>query len=343
MQKLPAKRRFLYSFHSFLQISGVASCYVKVAGCGGTTILMYHSVAEEKAARWIDPDNHMRPELFRKQMAYLKRNRHVVSINELLNSLMTGESLPAGSVVITIDDGYLDTLTIAAPILQEYDLPAVLYLATGYISREENQWIDQLFSLFRYRTKNHIILPRESEKQDLDLSIDLSAAYRAVSRQCLQLSYENRRDLLADISGQLRPSEIAPRLTLSWDEVRSFRQKYPDIAIGGHTRNHIDLTSVSLESAEEEIATCSRDITDAIGEVAQHFSYPYNRFLPELEPLLWKNGFLTGVASGADMLITSDASRYFLPRIEAPDSIPRLGFYSSGAYPSLSRMLTGRA
>jgi len=56
---------------------------------------------------------------FEKQMDYLtSHNYSVISLSELLKGLKTGQ-LPPKSIVITIDDGYKSTYTLAYPVLRK--------------------------------------------------------------------------------------------------------------------------------------------------------------------------------------------------------------------------------
>jgi peptidoglycan/xylan/chitin deacetylase (PgdA/CDA1 family) len=332
----------LFMMHSLMQYSGLASVYAARRGAIGATILMYHSVADDADAAWIDPCNRMDPVAFRRQMTFLARRRHVVSMDDLSAAIREGRALPRGSVAITIDDGYRDALTVAAPILAELGLPAIVYLATGYVARMQNQWIDQLYSLFSARTADRIRAPLEPEDRDLRRFPARVAAYRAIARRLLASSRAERESMLNDLEAQLRPSSLPPRLTLSWNEVRALRKEYPSIAIGGHTRDHVDLSSMGVDEAGLEIAACAMDIESELGERPRHFSFPYNRTGPGLERSLERGGFVSAVASGPAVLVGPGNSCYALPRIEAPRSDPRLKFYTSGAYPALSLALTGR-
>ena len=60
---------------------------------------------------------------------------HVVSLETLLAKMQHGEDL-GGHLAITFDDGYLDNLTTASPVLTARNLPACFFLASGYIGTE---------------------------------------------------------------------------------------------------------------------------------------------------------------------------------------------------------------
>ena len=53
-------------------------------------------------------------------------------------------TLPLDAVALTFDDGYVDNLVFGKPRLEAADLPATVFLATGYIDRFEPFWWDEL-------------------------------------------------------------------------------------------------------------------------------------------------------------------------------------------------------
>ncbi len=48
-------------------------------------------------------------------------------------------------MVITFDDGYKNNVTNALPILQKYEIPATIFLASGYIGKNDSfPWLDSV-------------------------------------------------------------------------------------------------------------------------------------------------------------------------------------------------------
>src|SRR5687767_12094265 len=158
----PLRRRVFHGLQKAVYWSGAAAIYKQWRSVDGAKILMYHSICEPTLCQWIDPANSNTSECFQAQMSFLCEHRSVVSMDTLVESLRAGRELPAGTVALTFDDGYRDTLLVAAPILARLGLPATLYLPTGYIQRRQNQWIDDLYSFFcrrqrqELRWRNHV-------------------------------------------------------------------------------------------------------------------------------------------------------------------------------------------
>ena len=182
---------------------------------------MYHSVGPDTNAEFIYPKNRMSPTLFDQQMAFLSRYRRVVPLSQVIEQLELGVSPLAGTVCITFDDGYLDNLTTAAPILEKYRLPATLYLATGYVERGEAQWADDLYCLIKYRATDKLHIP-SLWPGAVALSSDKSrpANLQLLHVCLLEASREARKDLLMAMLSQLKPCYRSLTLPLYWAVIR---------------------------------------------------------------------------------------------------------------------------
>jgi hypothetical protein len=92
-----------------------------------------------------------------------------------------------------------------------------------------------------------------------------------------------------------------------------------------------------------EIEGCIEDFRRELGIRPQHFAFPYNRHAAPRRELVRSSGLRTAMGSGESPLITRDADMYALARLETPQSLTRVRFCTSGAYPGLPRALLGRA
>ena len=93
----------------------------------GVTVLIYHRVGARTPVAVDLPTS-----VFRDQMAELADR--VISLDTALDVLAgTIESPVEHPVVITFDDGTVDLVEEALPVLVEYKVPALLYVATEFI------------------------------------------------------------------------------------------------------------------------------------------------------------------------------------------------------------------
>lgn len=108
---------------------------------GGALILGYHRIAAVENDYF---EMCVRPEHFEQQLAVIQKKANLIHMDHLVESL-SKESLPPKSIVITFDDGYFDNLLNARPLLIQYQVPATMFVATGFFGRLF--WWDELAKL----------------------------------------------------------------------------------------------------------------------------------------------------------------------------------------------------
>lgn len=75
---------------------------------------------------------------FADQLALLREQGTVSTLDDALAGLASGSGTP--HVVVTFDDGSPDVLEHAVPLLEQHRVPALLYLASGFVERGEPFW-----------------------------------------------------------------------------------------------------------------------------------------------------------------------------------------------------------
>ena len=109
---------------------------------GGLPILMYHKIGDPPAGSrlgklWVSTD------MFRRQMAYLKKNGYrPMTFFDLAALVDKVQPVPENAVVITFDDGYRNNHEAAFPILKEFGFKAVIYLVVNALDKGDNFWHD---------------------------------------------------------------------------------------------------------------------------------------------------------------------------------------------------------
>jgi peptidoglycan/xylan/chitin deacetylase (PgdA/CDA1 family) len=334
-------RRTLRTVAENLAAQGhLGRAYVRLRRVAGATILMYHSVSRPGLRRWMSPGTSIEAEKFEAHLAQILSKRRVISLSELVTAIEGGRTLPAGTVVLTFDDGYVDNLRVAAPILVGMELPATFYLPTGLVSRGESPWVDRLCTALALRRNSLLDLGTiGAGRFDLDDRAQGGEAYRVVHDRLLIAGRGERGPIFAELEAQLRPSGQPPRLTMSWDEVRELAGMSPGFEIGAHTQEHLDLCAHTGAIAREEVAGCVADVEREVGRRPEHFSFPYGRWCEETVAVVRESGFRSAVADGGDVLITGETDRYCLGRVDCPRSVADLLYKTSGAYPGLERAL----
>jgi peptidoglycan/xylan/chitin deacetylase (PgdA/CDA1 family) len=91
---------------------------------GDVVVLLYHRVTG------LGGEIDTPPALFERQLAALASDEQVLTLDQALDGNGTG------GVVVTVDDGYRDFADTVVPLLVRYQVPALLYLATGLVAGE---------------------------------------------------------------------------------------------------------------------------------------------------------------------------------------------------------------
>jgi peptidoglycan/xylan/chitin deacetylase (PgdA/CDA1 family) len=134
MNALPKYQEFLFKLFFLFRLTELA----RFCNRRNTTILCYHGITQ-----WVGPDPEDRSAiavdrtLFLAHLKYLKRHYQVIPLRDYLVARQSGKPLPRYSVILTFDDGMRNFLTVAAPILNELDLPATMFLVTDQVDMRD--------------------------------------------------------------------------------------------------------------------------------------------------------------------------------------------------------------
>ena len=142
----------------------------------GTKVLVlnYHKVDNTFISLAVRPDD------FDKQMQYLSDNGYnTITPDELYDSLAGNKELPENPVLITFDDGYEDNYTTMLPIIEKYNMKAVVYMVTndigksGYLTWDELRDMQERGVEIGSHTANHqplTKLERDKQIEEMHLS-----------------------------------------------------------------------------------------------------------------------------------------------------------------------------
>lgn len=235
-------------------------------------VLYYHRVYDMK-----DDINLLcvTPAKFEQQLRYLKRNYDILRFGEDWNNC------DGKGVVITFDDGYMDNFKYALPILEELEIPAVVFVSAGMLENTRGFWWDELQSL---------ILNESNQLKTIYISDDKYGCNWDIS------SYEKKLNCYYAIH-HLMKSFIGPGIRDQWfqqleeqcgmkGDVREHfrtldRQSCSALAdseyitIGAHTMTHSSLARMNIDDQREEIVNSKNYLEALLHKEIDMFSYPF--------------------------------------------------------------------
>lgn len=260
-------------------------------------VLTYHSVVRGvRQSRRRYPlvyRNAVDAERFEQQMRYLRQHYHPLNGTDL-RTVLEGASPPDRAVVVTFDDGLINNKTVALPILNQLQIPAVFFLPTGFVDAASEghlrrHWTEGLIAQLSHQTAEkkfnadflHDHLP--TLNQDLN-TLSAPTAILHVVDHLKSLSRSQRNDRLVALRTELGdppPASAFPAdpaghsvlATMTWDHARTVADS--NVTLGGHTVNHESLSRLADSDAATEIEDSLNAIADRTGQSADLFSYPY--------------------------------------------------------------------
>lgn len=241
------KHLALQTVSSFSRYSGL-NFMARPALGGAGAILMFHRFTDMPDER-LNVGGTVSVEFFDQLLGYLaEKNIHVVALKDVPEALEEGRRF----VCLTIDDGYRDNKELALPILEKYKVPATIFIPSGVLDRSLNAWWLQIESISK--------TPQE---------------YAKFSQQCMRRA-ETLDELRALFSFDQK--ELNEKHFLSPSEIKNLAT-HDLIDIGGHTRTHPNLKSLSDEEALAEIQGNKNDLEDLLGQEIEVFAYPFGNSL----------------------------------------------------------------
>jgi len=284
-------------------------------------LVVYHSINKYREER-IRVPNIVTPTTFEYQIQSFASTARIISLQEYLDHVKEGKPLQENSIVLTFDDGYKDNLTIAAPILQKYGIPATFFITTGYIGTGRMKWEDQLSCLIR-RSKKEVISIKlstheiffkvGSEKEKLKV---IDALVNILSH----LSQTDKLHILNEIRIQSQVNcDDQADIMLSWEDVRELAGT-PGFSIGSHAVTHRHLSQTQAHDIIFEVASSKEHLEKEISYPVTLFAYPYGDYNHTAITALQQSGYSCAVTlEYGQNSITSDPFR--LKRVQAPNQI----------------------
>ena len=300
-------------------------------------ILLYHRIAE------LHPDPQLlcvTPEHFAEHLEHLRRHYRPISLRALGQALVNGR-VPRKAVVVTFDDGYADNLWNARPLLERHNVPATVFVTSGYVGRDRELPSDALQRcLLQPGTlPDSLTLEIEGKTYSWQMSDskDNTGAwnvtmendptprhryYRELHRLLRPLNDASRQVVLEALANWAScPTNSRPdRRALNADEIRMLSEDGL-VEIGAHGISHLVLGAQPPEVQWKEISESKQHLEDVLGRPVTSFSYPYggpDDVSEQTIDLVKEAGFEVACAN-VTAPVTARSDLFWLPRVLVRD------------------------
>jgi len=242
-------------------------------------MLLYHGVTSGPS---IGIENFSRKHIdaneFERQMSLIKRKCTVLSIEDVVDIALREQSWPKNPVVVSFDDGFKNNATIAAPILDKFQIPAVFYICAGMIETNCMFWVDQIEDCINLTERYRICIELDSVVTfELGSPEDRIQAVSAIKAFCKKSDVCDKNRILANL---MEATGVTPSFNhatnykmMSWDEVKSI-DRNSLFTIGGHTLYHDSLSAQTAENMRLDIQISLGLLEYNLQHSVKHYAYP---------------------------------------------------------------------
>jgi peptidoglycan/xylan/chitin deacetylase (PgdA/CDA1 family) len=241
---------------------------------GRPAALFFHGVARQIRDQRIQVNQHCAGE-FRRIARALKENFDVLPLSAL-NDVSKRPDKHTKAVFLMSDDGYANTLTVAADILEEYGLPWTLFVSTQHI--ETGEWnpltLARIFFFHapsgRYSLSGFDI---ELTGDRAELASRVIAKLRNEKAETVKPIFEAMRKALMDARMGHLFEDFASEEFLTWNHVSELAAR--GVEIGAHAHWHWPMNSAQTTKYLHEQAMRPKQlIAEKIGG-CRYFAYPF--------------------------------------------------------------------
>ncbi len=303
--------QILYPFLLSIQIDKV----LRIFSRNSRLIIFFHGVATKDAFQI--NGRHMPVEQFERLLLYFKHNFDVVTLGEICATSFKAANSRRKTIALTFDDGFLNNLDVALPLLERNNLPATFFVST--MSLESNEYIhpSDFLDMVKIKTKEDRLEIRgevfiKSKNQLLNIrngqSVyhfieSLSFGVLKASLAMLEASHE-RSSLLENVNEEL--------YKLITEETIEKLAANRLATVGSHGRLHVNLNMLSPEEAKEEMVYSKACLEKFGHKPVKSLAFPYGYFNETTIQLAKEAGYAFLFAGGD---VERKYERVVFPRI----------------------------
>ncbi len=242
-------------------------------------IFLFHGVIKKKKYLVRNYTNkHILEKIFIKNLKSLKKKSNIISLDEIVFNLENKNNLPKNTCAITFDDGFENNYSIAAPILDDFKIPATFYFSTDFIENNSMSWIDKIEYCLEKSKKGIIKLPWKKENINFSerrAKIFILNLIRKNIKKNFKTNIDKFVNLISEQCNLKVPNKLNTDLDkkINWQQVKEI-QNNSLFNIGGHSHNHISLGSLSPKEVDYQINKSFYLFKKRAKIELKHYSYP---------------------------------------------------------------------
>lgn len=218
------------------------------------------------------------PKLLEKCLAYAQKKRfQFASLDELVQMAIKGEKPKKPTLCFTMDDGYLDQVTVLTPIFLKYNAKPTIFVLSDFSDNIDWPWDAKL--MYLAQTTEVPSVEFEYENQFFSLSFKTQSE-RVESRRKITAFAKHLEDKKQDSFLQMMQNKLAVTLPKTapeafapadWESLRHYQKL--GLNIGAHGKTHKVFNTLSNEDVMQELLESKRRLFAEIPQASHVFCY----------------------------------------------------------------------
>ena len=257
-------------------------------------ILLYHMVFPDATP----PDTWnaglvLRLKDFKRQIKWLQRFFHIVSLDEYVNHIQTAGKSKARLAALTFDDCYSQTYQVISQHLKDNEIPATFFANTQQLEQDSLLW----FVYFNALCFEKVYLELSIEGNRYPLSTQKECRYAWQKLINMARSNKDARKFSLNFSQDypLPPEIIAKYQGLSKEQLSQIGASHI-LSLGGHTHSHPYLDQISATEQLVEISYNKELLEVFSPRPVDHFAYTGGVYNTDSIAAVKSAGFKSGFA-----------------------------------------------
>jgi peptidoglycan/xylan/chitin deacetylase (PgdA/CDA1 family) len=257
--------------------------------------IFYHGVVNKDSSHIFA--RHIQTEQFEQHMKYLHKNFNVISQSEAFEMYKQGIKADKYTLTVSFDDGYLNNLHNALPIIEKYKIKTTFFIS-GVCTEDENylMWAD-IVAFARYFSEESYVIIEDKKfiKQGKFNLVTQDGKYN-IADYIKKLSYEERTIVLGQLVDRYKLNDKLKDIPSEWWKLLNSEQlknlsSSELVTIGSHGFFHYNLANIAHEKAFDEMKKSKEILEDITQTAINSISFPDGSYNEEVKKMARSLGY----------------------------------------------------
>lgn len=305
-------------------------------------IVMYHYTRDLIHSRYPEIKG-LDVSLFSKQLAFFKGNFNVVRMEQVIEAVNGGTTLPDKAMLLTFDDGYSDNFTYAFPLLEKFALQGSFFIPGKTFATHQLLDVNKIHYILASANIKKLVTDVKDKMDfyrggefDYPSTEELWNTYATDERfdgkdiifvkRILQtvLPEKLRNQIVSDLFEKyvgVSEEKLAYELYMTEEQIRTLKRH--GMFIGIHGYDHYWLGNLPQKQMEADVSKALEIMDEFVDRKQWVMNYPYGSYNEKVLDFIRKEGACIGLTTEVRVADLEKDSLLKIPRLDCNDFPPK--------------------